>query len=688
MKNNKQKNKEIVISVESRKGGVGKTTAALCMARLLLQNNYKVLFLDLDITGTNAADFESSLFWKENIFIIQEPTKQKTSQPVNLIELFDNTFMSGKPIPPFTMEKSCEDLQIDPTKVNIIGSQIYKINSKTDISIEHPGILFDDLYSFWLLEFIKRIIKNFVNISKFKKVAIILDNSPGYVGISPAIQEWLTDCGPDYSKFLFVTSLDPQDLHACGEATKSIHKLYQEKWDTRSIFINMSNKSKGKGKNSIIIKNKRQEAFFMRLATNFDSLPFYEDSLRQNTKGQIFCEHPSQYISTIINRVPRAIKTGDLAYNKSILAQLLFEGENEQVNREKMIFYDEYLEHQFFSQYLQQKRRISNGRFHKLIDTFETSERELRKVYRNENKLTSPFEIDIEHYGYFKQLATTNNIIIHALTEFDNAGLKYLSNLIHDEWLPTSIVPKFRRALEDMLRESEFPYFDSSATDWNNYQTHIFREDFRKHLHHIPEVEIENKQIADKFINLLSNIVFLSLPMHLWHSPFQKELFELFTAVIIFEIKHWVKREEKYTEKFNIARFLAQESISEKEMDMLGEYRFLRHYRMREENVSFVDFYKVCTSTQARLIDFREDSIFLLRLFHGMITYNEKGKEKGESVLFPFVKGIAEDVIVNKSVSHEEEQNRIAKAFQAAEYFKEFNAALKGVLKKWESVDE
>lgn len=42
-----------IISVESRKGGVGKTTAALNLADLLVEKGYKVLLLDLDITGTS-----------------------------------------------------------------------------------------------------------------------------------------------------------------------------------------------------------------------------------------------------------------------------------------------------------------------------------------------------------------------------------------------------------------------------------------------------------------------------------------------------------------------------------------------------------------------------------------------------------------------------------------------------------
>ena len=56
-----------IISVESRKGGVGKTTAALNLSNLLVERGYKVLLLDIDITGTS---IELSLIH------ISEPTRR------------------------------------------------------------------------------------------------------------------------------------------------------------------------------------------------------------------------------------------------------------------------------------------------------------------------------------------------------------------------------------------------------------------------------------------------------------------------------------------------------------------------------------------------------------------------------------------------------------------------------------
>jgi len=56
-----------VISVESRKGKVGKTTAALNLSYLLSKQGYSFLLLDIDITGTSISVSNSSSFWAGQI---------------------------------------------------------------------------------------------------------------------------------------------------------------------------------------------------------------------------------------------------------------------------------------------------------------------------------------------------------------------------------------------------------------------------------------------------------------------------------------------------------------------------------------------------------------------------------------------------------------------------------------------
>ena len=151
--NNEQLAPCLFISVESRKGGVGKTTAALCLARILKRRGYAVLVLDLDITGTDAAYIAEAPFWAKDLHIIQE-IGEGEAVPIsaNLIKMFDKYFMSGSRLPEFSVTPHVPyTLLVDLERVNVFGSQIYntdiagerdKLNGVT--CIERPSILFDE----------------------------------------------------------------------------------------------------------------------------------------------------------------------------------------------------------------------------------------------------------------------------------------------------------------------------------------------------------------------------------------------------------------------------------------------------------------------------------------------------------------------------------------------------------------
>ena len=114
-------------------------------------------------------------------------------------------------------------------------------------------------------------------------------------------------------------------------------------------------------------------------------------------------------------------------------------------------------------------------------------------------------------------------------------------------------------------------------------------------------------------------------------------------------------------------------------MEIFRPLRFFRHHMMEEGDTNIARFYKACTSAQARLIDFAADSRFLIQLLRFIV---EGEMTKGD--LFPFVRGIAEDVIINKTLRHEDAPARMAKGLQTAEYFREFDQVLMRVLKDWE----
>ncbi|GEM_PF-1463168 len=731
-KRNKQNTADLIVSVESRKGGVGKTTAALCLGRLLLKRGYAVFVLDLDVTGTNAADIADSPFWVKDIHTIRdwpmagENSKCK-SPPVNLLTLFEGCFMAGNAVPSFSLSLNDKGhMRIDLIKANVLGSQIYKIdkaeandhtgapyNDKSTTCIERPGILFDDLHSLWLLEFVKQLIGDFARVTACGtpvKTAIILDNSPGYVGIAPAIHEWLTDCGPAIGKFLNVTSLDAQDLGACERAIDALHGTYTRKWKTSRLFVDAGSSGEG------ICVTKDQEAFFMQLATSAkaesgtdDPLAFYRFAKRnkvapqqKDESGEGFCINPNRYIAAVINRVPRAVKAGRLVYDyapvplrgETTLGRLLCCNERGQVGRERMISYDEYIENQFLLQSMQRGQRRSKGRIHRLVESLEMAEHELRAgTQETDAHLTSLVAMAFEDHERLRaQLVRANDIVSRARSAVDDAGLGHLARLIDDEWLPGSILPGFRSALSGFLRESDLPHFDMVPTNYEgaplNPQEHSFVMYLKQHIHKEmrqfrgPVVQPDYERTVDLLADVLAGLVGLSMTSPIWHSPFEKEIAGLFAGVLAIEFDHWNKKGNERRSRSGLQGFLAQESFREgqikaENMEFMHS-QFFRQHMMREGESGFADFYRSCSSAQARLLDFAADSYFLLQLLQFIVR-----GEMEEGMLFPFVRGIAEDVIVKKTLSHEEAPKRMAKAVQAAEYFREFDNVLEKVLVDW-----
>lgn len=696
----------LMVSVESLKGGVGKTTAALCLGRLLLERKYATLLLDLDVTGTNAAYIANSPFWRSDIHVITDEKQDST----NLITLFEQRFMLGKPIPEFTQEPLNKCMQINFAKVNVMGSQIYDTSdsdeSKKAIKatcIERPSILFDDLHALWLLEFVKQVIENFIReASKAKgknNVAIILDNSPGHVGIAPAIHEWLTDRGPADGKFLTVTSLDEQDLRACDLAMAVLHGRYKNKWETSRQFISACTKD---GKTINI--SKEQETFFVRLATSDktltdrnNSLSFYET--KNESIGKIFYDDPRKYLAVIINRVPRAVKRSHLGYEKyftifnkdNVLRRLLGDNTSNQAWRNQMISYDEYIENQFLLQMLQRTHRRFESKMSRLIHSLEQTEYELIKGGDDGMKSSRMLsDVDFEFYERVKsQLVRAGKIVGNALATIETAGLGHLVRLIHDEWLPNSIVPNFQNALMSLLRETDVPYFEMFPFEFDtgpvNPEACEFVRDIAKHIkRELPRLGMVScdAKTVETLLVPLSKLVGMSLTSPLWHRPMSEEIDGLFAVVLAIELKHWDQRKDKQSGRSSIQQFLASETVNrneiEKNMELFHHFHFFRRWKMDWKDTSFRDFYSVCTSAQARLIDFIPDAHFLIQLLHFVVK-----EEMKKGALFPFVRGLAEDVIINKSISHQEAPKRMAKAIQTVEYFKEFDGVLKNVLSAW-----
>lgn len=700
----------MIVSVESRKGGVGKTTAALNLAKLLQERGYAVLFLDVDITGTNAADALDSPFWKDITHVVSHGEKKHS--PANLLHLFQVQFMAGKGIAKCAFNGEGKDaLTIAQDRINVLGSQIYDLNGSGSNGqariICKPSILFDELHAFWFIEFLQGICMEFMNAFATsgleQPIAIVIDNSPGYVGIAPAIQEWLTDLGPDKGKFLTVTSLDKQDLASCGNAVHGLHALFTNKWNTSRKYLDACQECEG---NASISLDQEEQEFFLRLAEG--SLPRdsakntvrYSDVLAGNGlefyrgNEQAALRSPAYYQGLLINRVPRLVKRGTYQYDQDEVGMLLHRSQSAVVRdllgdergdyRQWMVSYDEYIEYQFIQSLISRRHGRRSRRQHHAEEVMERlmerrpipPDEPIQEVFRSGRDWSPSALGELRQYVH-----TLHNLALNGIRLLDQQGFTHLTRLIQDEWLPGNILQDFRSAMRDILLDTGFPYFEFApweddtgpinpeAMEMMNRLPHIIKR-------HIEEVPVP-RQLVEQFIPSLAAVIGLSLSSPMWHSPFIEEFGDLFGLVAAAEALHWSRRQERARSELSLQRFLASESVTRKDVDKF-HFEFRLHRRWREDG-SISHLYRACASAQARLLDLRQDTEFLVDLMRRLVR-----EEVREAPVLPYIRGVAEKVIVKKTASHETGHREIAKGFSSAQYMDEFSAVLENILKRWE----
>lgn len=278
----------VYISIESRKGGVGKTTTALTLAKTLLEDDWRVLMFDMDIIGTRL----DTSFINANNKLIHEV--KLNGRAVNLIEIFKSVYMAGRNIPAFAPDANNDrrSLTFEFDKCNYIGSNIYNSESGTKL-LEDPRILYDALHAFWLLEFVKAISKSFDVSNSDHKVAVILDNSPGLSSIEGVIHDFITDLGPEKGKVLLVSTIDPQDLNACRQSKLGIENMFGDKVAAGEYYRSMSKDGDGEAKDTPAFRS-----VWDSLCVSDGKFPEYHSKSHKNE---------SQYVSILVNKVPRNI---------------------------------------------------------------------------------------------------------------------------------------------------------------------------------------------------------------------------------------------------------------------------------------------------------------------------------------------------------------------------------------------
>lgn len=288
-------NSTVIISVESRKGGVGKTTASITLGEQLIEKGYQVLLLDMDLTGTRLSpEFLSNR--SSSLFVVSQNGKD-----VNLVDLYKDVFLEGKRVPPFSFDKTdWHYLHICKGKCNYLESDIYKISADSTeqlAPIEDPRVLYDSYHAYWMRQMIEVLTLQFEACLRGTKGVVILDCSPGVSAMEVMIHDYLTTLGPDIGKFLYVTSLDEQDLLACRQSCRQIDGIMRDKMDAGKYYQSLKHE-RMKDRIEIALRSDSFRDVWRRLCESGGTIPQFYGS-------NVDLPDRSSYSALLINKVPR-----------------------------------------------------------------------------------------------------------------------------------------------------------------------------------------------------------------------------------------------------------------------------------------------------------------------------------------------------------------------------------------------
>lgn len=327
-------------NIESRKGGVGKTTIALNLAQQLLKQG-PVLLLDCDITGTSISEPASgSAFWKDDSYVV----KDDEGKPLNLLGYFLEKFNKSADKLDFQKE-GC----VVEKKINIIGSEIYGPTSR---AIVDTRLLMDEIHSYWLLELVDSIIKAFAKRFSGQSVSIIIDNSPGYVGFCQALHSYMFRLGPDLAKFVLVSSIDAQDLQACVSAADEISQEVHNRMTVARYYSSKLEKDYvDSNLDTLINQDSELSRFFFSLIDNEQLLKIYSKEYKENG-----------FLSLIINKVPQTLRDDGFEFDyddvipakqRDLFHTITF---SEGGVPQTIVLYDEAIAYQYYIRYLKEQK--------------------------------------------------------------------------------------------------------------------------------------------------------------------------------------------------------------------------------------------------------------------------------------------------------------------------------------------
>ena len=339
-----------IYSIESRKGGVGKTTIALNLASVLVKKKEPVLLIDCDITGTSIADpAKNSPFWKTETNVVTITDKEGKTEELNVLQYFLEEYIKGNG----NVRNFIRSGGLKVGKINVIGSLLF--GTPKDCATNTSWMM-DELHSYWMVEFIQQIIKEFEGMYSDKTVHVIIDNSPGYTSFSQALHAYMYEEGPDVAKYILVSTLDSQDLQANVEAAAEISKSINYRAMAANYYKIKEKEADGMESEpnddmeTLIETNDDIKEFFYQLIDDKDLLKLYADGDYKNY----------EYLALLLNKIPQTIKDDDtkVVYEEIVgerFGLFLNITGSKGANPQNLIYYDEAIVYQYYLKYLRGK---------------------------------------------------------------------------------------------------------------------------------------------------------------------------------------------------------------------------------------------------------------------------------------------------------------------------------------------
>lgn len=356
-----------LISVQSRKGGVGKTTVAYNVARHYLnakdENGKRVnvvLLIDLDVFGTNLVEATDFHEWFKDRHVVNYPAEavrdkimDSRGKSLNLIELYHDHFGNDGIIPEFRFVNSEKypgnHLILINEKVNLIGSSNHIIDKNEKPLEIKPSILYDPIAGYWFMRFVFELVDRFIqcvgdlnnddNAGNKLAAIVVFDNQPGHIGFAPIMEEIMLDLGPEISKFIFVSTNHMSDLNETFTDVSELHKSLLRRIN-QCIQINEQNQSTEmshpfvKRLSEYISYHKteenvkKEEGIRKSFASCMSNYDYYKGII--TNKGETKDLGPWTYLGLVLNKVYREIYTRDhefsiypLLKDNDILCQLI-----------------------------------------------------------------------------------------------------------------------------------------------------------------------------------------------------------------------------------------------------------------------------------------------------------------------------------------------------------------------------